>query len=284
MTSSSANSSEGFDSADPSATLSDSDAKLRVEIARLGPWHMNIQLTESVWTGEVFASGGAIRDRDRNKGISLLNLRLHYFDLLSKIFPQGVEGKTLLDCACNAGGYSFWAREIGMRSAFGFDVREHWIQQARFVQAHRQVAPTDNIQFAVCDLYDLPKLNCSPADITMFKGIFYHLPDPVTGLKLAADLTREVMIFNTSTIWGESDGYLKCGRESRNNLMSGVHGLKWYATGPKVLAEILKWAGFVEQKLHFQVQQHDQPQLGRIEIIASKVPGMLEKFAGESLN
>ncbi|MFO0455198.1 MAG: methyltransferase domain-containing protein [Planctomycetota bacterium] len=269
---------------EPSATTSDSDAKLRAEIARLGPWHMNIQLTESVWTGEVFASGGAIRDREQNKGISLLNLRLQYFDLLRKIFPQGVTGKTLLDCACNAGGYSFWSREIGMQSTFGFDVREHWIQQARFVQAHRQVAPTSNTQFAVCDLYDLPKLNCSPVDIAMFKGIFYHLPDPVTGLKLAADLTREVMIFNTSTLWGEADGYLKCGRESRSNLMSGVHGLKWYATGPKVLAEILKWAGFVDLKLHFQMQQHDQPQLGRIEIIASKVPGLLEKFAGESLN
>jgi tRNA (mo5U34)-methyltransferase len=284
MTSSSANSAEAFDSAEPSANTFDGDAKLRAEIARLGPWHMNIQLTESVWTGEVFASGGAIRDREKNKGISLLNLRLHYFDLIRRIFPQGVADKTFLDCACNAGGYSFWAREIGMQSTFGFDVREHWIQQARFVQAHRQVAPTDNIQFAVSDLYDLPKLNCPAADITMFKGIFYHLPDPVTGLKLAADLTREVMIFNTSTLWGEADGYLKCGRESRSNLMSGVHGLKWYATGPKVLAEILKWAGFVEQKLHFQVQQHDQPQLGRIEIIASKVPGMLEKFAGELLN
>lgn len=284
MTTSSANSAEANDYADPSAAASDSDTKLRAEIARLGPWHMNIQLTESVWTGEVFASGGAIRDRDQNKGISLLHLRLQYFDLLRKIFPAGVTGKTLLDCACNAGGYSFWSREIGMQSTFGFDVREHWIQQARYVQAHRQVAPTSNTQFAVCDLYDLPKLNCSPVDITMFKGIFYHLPDPVTGLKLAADLTREVMIFNTSTLWGEADGYLKCGRESRSNLMSGVHGLKWYATGPKVLAEILKWAGFVDLKLHFQMQQHDQPQLGRIEIIASKVPGLLEKFAGESLN
>jgi SAM-dependent methyltransferase len=283
MTSSSANSAETFDSAGPITPASEGDQRLRAEIARLGPWHMNIQLTDSVWTGEVFASGGAIRNREQNKGISLLHLRQQYFDVLRKIYPQGVAGKTLLDCACNAGGYSFWAREIGMQSAFGFDVRQHWIEQARFVQANRQVAPTDNLQFAVCDLYDLPKLNRPSADITMFKGIFYHLPDPVTGLKVAADLTKEVMIFNTSTLWGEADGYLKCGRESRSNLMSGVHGLKWYATGPKVLGEILKWAGFVDLKLHFEMQQHDQPQLGRIEIIASKVPGLLEKFSGDSL-
>lgn len=258
-------------------------AALLEQIRQLGPWHMNIQLTESIFSGEAFASGGAIRDRERNKGVSLLNLRDYFLDKLRRIYPDGVASKTFLDCACNAGGYCFWAREAGMDSAFGFDVRAHWIEQARFVQRHRTVAPTDRIEFQVCDLYRLPELGPAPADITMFKGIFYHLPDPVTGLKIAADLTREVMFFNTSTAWGEADGYLKCGWESRENLMSGVHGLKWYATGPKVLADILKWCGFVEQRLMFVVQQHDQPQLGRIEIIASKVPGLLDALGGEAV-
>jgi hypothetical protein len=65
--------------------------------------------------------------------------------------------------------------------------------------------------------------------------------------------------------------------------MSGVHGLKWYATGPKVLSDILKWCGFVDRRLMFSVQQHDQPQLGRVEIIASKVPGLLDSIGGEIL-
>ena len=115
----------------------------------------------------------------------------------------------------------------------------------------------------------------------MFKGIFYHLPDPITGLKIAADLTNEVMFFNTSTTWGEEDGNLKAGWESKENVMSGVHGLKWYPTGPKVCADILKWAGFVEMKLMFYRQQFDTPTIGRTSIIASKVPGMLENVKGE---
>jgi tRNA (mo5U34)-methyltransferase len=257
------------------------ESRLWEDVRELGPWHMNIQLTDSIFTGAAFADGGTIRNREQNKGISLLNLRDYFMDKLHKIYPEGLDTKTFLDCACNAGGYCFWAREAGMQSAFGFDVREHWIRQARFVQSQRTVAPTDRIQFEVCDLYRLPQLGRPPADVTMFKGIFYHLPDPVTGLKIAADLTREVMFFNTSTVWGEPDGYLKYGWESRENLMSGVHGLKWYATGPKVLAEILKWAGFVEQRLMFVIQQHDQPQLGRIEIIASKVPGLLDRIKGQ---
>lgn len=267
----------------PHPDLDASSLALLEQIRRLGPWHMNIQITPAVFTGEAFAEGGAIRDRDRNRGISLLNLRDYFLDLLRRIYPEDLPQKTFLDCACNAGGYCFWAREAGMASAFGFDVREHWIKQARFVQSHLTVAPADRIKFQVCDLYRLPELGRPPADVTMFKGIFYHLPDPVSGLKIAADLTREVIILNTSSIWGEPDGYLKCGRESRDNLMSGVHGLKWYPTGPKVLAEILKWCGFVEQRLMFCMQQHDQPQLGRVEIIASKVPGLLESLGGEVL-
>jgi hypothetical protein len=30
----------------------------------------------------------------------------------------------------------------------------------------------------VLDLYDLPTLGLEPFDITIFAGIFYHLPDP----------------------------------------------------------------------------------------------------------
>ena len=171
----------------------------------------------------------------------------------------------------------------GVKFAFGFDVRDHWIAQARFVKNRRTVAPTDRIQFVVSDLYDLPERKLQPFDFTNFKGIFYHLPDPITGLKVAADLTKEVMFFNTSTTWGREDGYMQSGWESKEAVMSGVHGLKWYPTGPKVCADILRWLGFVEVKLTFNKQQYDQPQLGRIDMVAAKKPGMLEKVPGEMI-
>lgn len=253
-------------------------------IKNLGPWHMNIQLTEDLNTGQVFTEDGVKRGREeggQGGDVSLLQLRDLFLRQIDSIYSDGLKGKTFLDCACNAGGYCFWTREREIQSAFGFDVREHWIKQARFVKAQRQIAPTDRIQFRVNDLYDIPSQKLTPFDITMFKGIFYHLPDPITGLKIAADLTKEVMFFNTSTTWDEKDGYMKAGWESKENVMSGVHGLKWYPTGPKVCADILKWAGFVEMKLIFFRQQFDTPHIGRTEIIASKVPGLLENLNGE---
>lgn len=263
----------------PSQKL-DRDAIIR-RIEALGPWHMNIQLTDDFNTGQVFSDDGKILDRPQNRGVSLLQLRDAFLRQIDTIYPDGLSDKTFLDCACNAGGYCFWAREREIRAAYGFDVREHWISQARFVKTQRQSAPTDRIQFRVSDLYDVPNLKLEPSDITMFKGIFYHLPDPITGLKIAADLTKEVMFFNTSTTWDIEDGFMQVGNESKENVMSGVHGLKWYPTGPKVCAKMLKWAGFVEMKLIFYRQQHDKPELGRTEIVASKVPGLLDNLNGQ---
>ena len=262
----------------------DHEGKIR-RIKSLGPWHHNIRLTENLNTGQVYSTDdeGNIRDRPQNHGVSLLQLRDLFLKQIDSIYPDGLKNKTFLDCACNAGGYCYWTRERDIKFAYGFDVREHWITQARFVKMHREVAPTDRIQFRVCDLYDVPKLNLEPSDISMFKGIFYHLPDPISGLKIAADLTKEVMFFNTSTTWDIEDGFMKAGWESKENVMSGVHGLKWYPTGPKVCADMLRWAGFVEMKLIFYRQQHDSDDLGRTEIVASKVPGLLENLRGEWL-
>ena len=75
---------------------------------------------------------------------------------LGAIFPRGLEGRTVMDCACNCGAYLFWSKEPGAGECFGFDAREHWIAQARFLAEHR-TQPSDGMRFEVCDLYDLPR-------------------------------------------------------------------------------------------------------------------------------
>ncbi len=61
----------------------------------------------------------------------------------------------MLDCACNCGAYLFWAKDEGAGRCRGFDVRAHWIDQARFLQRHRQ-GPNEDMRFEVMDLMDLP--------------------------------------------------------------------------------------------------------------------------------
>jgi tRNA (mo5U34)-methyltransferase len=127
-------------------------------------------------------------------------------------------------------------------------VREHWIEQARFLSRH---LPSGNIQFAVRDLMSLPELALEPFDITIFFGILYHLPDPIAGLRIAADHTRELLIVNTDAALSARSEGLLLNRESDVEVMSGVHGLAWLPTSEHVVREMLAWCGFPHARLLF---------------------------------
>lgn len=262
--------------------MQDSDQEIRQRIVQLGPWHQDIQLTDSLSTGQIYSPTGELT-REENSNVSLLKLRDDFVAQINEIYPSGLNGKRFLDCACNAGGYCFWARELGADLAYGFDIRDHWIDQAQFVQANRTVAPTDRIRFSICDLYALPERRLPVFDVTLFKGIFYHLPDPITGLRVASDLTKEVLLFNTQTTWGFPDGFLKPGQENIKSLMSGAYGLNWRPTGPSTMIPVLTWLGYVSAKLIFHRQNTTNPKLGRMEIVASKIPGLLDSIKSEDI-
>jgi hypothetical protein len=138
--------------------------------------------------------------------------------------------------------------------------------------------------FEVRDLYDLPQLGLEPFEITIFNGIFYHLPEPVRGLKIAADLTTELMFLDTNTASWLPDGSLFAADESPEIAMSGVYGLCWLPTGPEVLAHILRWAGFVEMRV-YKWNRETKPGtgLGRIGMLASKIPGQLANAPGDPI-
>jgi tRNA (mo5U34)-methyltransferase len=251
--------------------------ELRDEVVRLGPWHMDIEITPEVSTS-AFLEAPAGTYSDEASKITFHNPREGFLRRLHRAFPNGLEGRSVLDCACNCGAYLFYAKEAGAGRCLGFDAREHWIRQARFLAGHRE-HPADDMRFEVSNLYDLPALEPGRFDVTLFLGIFYHLPDPVTGLKIVADLTDEVLIVNTATKAGLPDGFLAAEHESPTRLMSGTHGLAWVPTGPDVLTRILNWLGFPEVRCsvwrHAPRQRAD---LDRMEVIAARTPGFFSHF------
>src|SRR5687768_13299543 len=103
--------------------------QLRAEIARLGPWHHDVEVAPGVWTGATPPSAGV---PPRGGTPSLLRPDLRLAEQVAEIWPDGLAGRSFLDCACNGGGYLFAARALGASRAFGFDVRDHWIEQVRF--------------------------------------------------------------------------------------------------------------------------------------------------------
>jgi SAM-dependent methyltransferase len=252
-------------------------ASLIEDLRQLGPWHLDVEVRDGLTTASARDSGTDSGPLESGP-IEFRSPGERFRRLMLEIYPHGLEGRSVLDCACNCGAYLFWARDLGARGGYGFDVRAHWIRQAQFLMENRD-RPATGLGFEVLDLYDLPQRGLSNFDITLFNGIFYHLPDPVRGLRIAADLTRELLIVTTATKEGDEDGKLVVQQESTDFLMSGVYGLNWRPTGPTVMAKILAWAGFPEVRVHNHVT--DVPghgDAGRIQLIAARTANVLAHY------
>ena len=239
----------------------------------LSPWHLQVEIRPGLSTRDLAAD-----DYPEEYGkVRLIDPGPAFTDTLERLFPEGLAGRSALDCACNCGGFLYWARDAGAGECLGIDVREHWIEQARFLARHRQ-SPSDGMRFETLDLYDLPELGLEPFDLTIFNGIFYHLPDPLRALRVAADLTREVLILNTSTRTGLPDGLLSIFEESRTRGVSGVYGLSWFPTGPQVVARMLRWAGLPEMRCNWWHELPGKPGHARMEVVAARDPEALRAF------
>jgi SAM-dependent methyltransferase len=223
------------------APLEPSSAEvLRAEIERLGPWHHDVEVAPGVSTMGV--RGATDPDHRFNEHYSPERMMEH---LLGPIYPEGLQGRSFLDCACNSGGHSIAAARRGAGRSFAFDARQHWVDQAQFLARH---CGAPELEVRRCELNELPGLGLEPFDVTLFAGIFYHLPDPMSGLRIAADLTRELLILNTA-VRPRRDRALVLNVESDTHVLSGVDRLAWLPTGPAVMKEILAWCGFKHSRI-----------------------------------
>jgi tRNA (mo5U34)-methyltransferase len=245
-----------------------SESRLRAQILELAPWHIAVDVTPQLNTRIAL-------EMTEGEGMKPMELGRRFKRKMRLLYPDGLDGRSYLDCACNCGAYVFWAKEIGAGECLGFDVREHWIKQARFLLANRTPGPADAVRFERCDLRDVESLGAGPFDVTHFKGIFYHLPDPVHGLKIVADMTRDVLILNTTVRSDVPDGYLEMYDEDPSKPMAGADEFGWFPTGPKVLERILRWAGFAEFRL-LSWRAVGKRKGSRLELAASKRRGLLE--------
>jgi tRNA (mo5U34)-methyltransferase len=251
------------------------DLDLREEIIRLGPWHLDVQVTPEISTRVSLEAPGDSYDESFGT-VPFQSGEEGFKHKLRTLYPAGLEGRSVLDCACNCGAYLFWAKDEGAGRCRGFDARAHWIEQARFLHRHRE-GPGEDMRFEVSDLMELPAMGLEQFDISVFTGVMYHLADPIRGLQIAADLTKELMFLDTATTWDRPDDGLVLAEEAVEPLMSGVHGLAWRPTGPYALTRILAWAGFEHTHVVRWVTGK-QRRGGRLGMLAARRAEVLQPF------
>lgn len=244
----------------------------------LGPWHHKVRLRDGVHTQSHIQrdeTGSVVPQYDPDRAFEIAT---------RSVYPEGLQGRSFLDCACNCGGYSFAAKDRRAGKVYGFDIREHWIKQARFIASNRNGDSSD-MSFDVASFEDFAATD-GMYDVTWFSGIFYHLPDPIATLKQVADRTRETLFLNSACTWCDESRpeqpELVFRPETTRAILSGVEGVSWLPSGPMVLRRILQWMGFAEVRTYLWVQDEAQaapvsggPRTGRIAVVAARDAAML---------
>ena len=244
-------------------------------LQQLAPWHQAIPLP----SGHVTSDGN---DVDSERTISVIDPWRLSATFASLFNGNGLEGKSFLDVGCNAGGYCFAAKEMGASRVLGFDARSHWIDQAEHVRSTRGLTSND-IEFNVMHLEELADAN-EQFDVTLFKGVFYHLPNPIRAIEILASVTRHVMLIDTATSSTTPDNSLILKFESPDHLMSGVDGLSWYPGGPEVISNLAKNYGFPASRLLYnrtsdRADPRDvaSPLVGRCGLLVARNPATIQQ-------
>jgi len=243
---------------------------LKQELVRLAPWHFEMNVKHGLKTID------GNKNNYNNPDHIAVKTRLpeELEPLFKKVYPSGFKGKNFLDVGCNGGGYCFLAKKLGAERVFGFDVRDHWINQANFL---KKVYGSDNsVKFEVKHVEELdPNVKY---DVTLFKGVFYHLPRPNRALEHLCNITNEIMFFETAAkINGDEDAMYYVD-ESETHVMSGVDKLAWLPGGPKVLARLFEHYGFPETRLIYWRKRQQRRGRGRIRMVAARNNKLLKNF------
>lgn len=125
-------------------------------------------------------------------------------------FLEPLAGQSVLDIGCWDGYMSFEAAHRGAGRVLATDHfvwRDdfhrplHWPQHGpgrrreAFELARRHLAP--QVEARDIDFPELTPEAVGRFDIVLFAGIFYHLPDPLGGLRKAAALAKQTLIVET---------------------------------------------------------------------------------------
>jgi 2-polyprenyl-3-methyl-5-hydroxy-6-metoxy-1,4-benzoquinol methylase len=244
------------------------------KLQSLAPWHFDIPVGHGLRTIDGNRTTYEISDKVGVSAISTDSIR----GLLKQLYPNGLADRSFLDAGCNGGAYCFLAQELGASRIVGFDVREHWIDQANLLLSILDTKGSD-MQFLVRHIHEFEESE-SQFDVTLFKGVFYHLPNPIAALEKLCSLTNELIIIDTASIQGVPSNCLVTNFEDQTQVMSGVDRLAWIPGGPQAIVDILSWLKFPEFRVDFEKVEWPggKANWGRFRIIAARHAEILANY------
>jgi len=120
----------------------------------------------------------------------------HFMPWLLDAVDGSLEGKRVLDIACNAGFWSVQCALLGAREVVGFDARPDLIEQAELIKS---ITGIDNVRFRTLDFWAMsPAALDGPFDVVLNLGLLYHLAKPVEALEATKRMARGIIVLDTA--------------------------------------------------------------------------------------
>ena len=164
-----------------SAVFSKEEIRRRVDA--LGPWFHNLDLN-----GVPTAPGHFLGDYPKVK-----------WRRFSRVIPERLDGKSVLDIGCNAGFYAMEMKRRGAERVLGLDTDDEYLAQAKFAAEVSGL----KIEFRKLSAYDVAELG-EQFDLVIFMGVLYHLRHPLLALDLIHEhVARDLLLFQ-SMLRGDS--------------------------------------------------------------------------------
>lgn len=152
------------------------DVRRRVE--ELGWWYHHFELPSGVWTGT--GEPPAYDPVER-------------WELFEPHLPDDLQGKSVLDVGGNSGYFSLRMKQRGAGRCVMVEPVVEFVDQATFVFEQFGV----DVDVVCEDVHAYCLTTDERFDYVLFLGLFYHLKYPVLVLDRLAEMTKELIFFNS---------------------------------------------------------------------------------------
>jgi len=164
--------------------------RIRQDFGRYEAWHYAYEFEGGLSFPIKTAFPGPLTDLVQRP---LLRYR-HFMPYLLQACGGSLQGKRVLDIACNSG---FWSVQCALLGAnvVAFDARPELIEQAELIAS---IVGVENIEFRQLDFWEMRPENLGGTfDVVLNLGILYHLPDPLEALRLTRKMARDCILLDT---------------------------------------------------------------------------------------
>lgn len=227
------------------------EQEIQSEVNRLAPFYHKVELPYGLSTVVPEVS------RRKVEYTRIANLVKHAFPAFIDVCGGSLQGKRVLDIACNCGGFALEAAKLESDYVLGIDIVDHYIEQANFI---KRALGLNQIDFKLMNVENLDESTVGLFDVSFCFGILYHLENPIQVMKKLASVTKSIMLVDTAVV--RTPVYLRPlfkmpmwqlnfppistadSKYASTNLWRNKEGIAEFRPNEGAVVELLKFLGF----------------------------------------